>query len=144
MSIAAVGLPSILGLTSDDPIAADQTKRDQRFAELLAETKEAEAALGEITKGGVNGYWAWKISEMRKKITEQVMGEMNLTPEKLAAMSAEERLLTEKKIEDLVEERLKLAVAEEMKRKQNTLLGFNATAAAILSAQDISATSLAS
>ena len=55
------------------------------------------------------------------------------------AMSPEERLKTESKILEIVEERLRMAIAEEMKRKQNTLLGFNASAAAILSAQEVTA-----
>lgn len=139
MSISAIGNTLDLGsmLGTDDPIAASNAKRDARFAELLSETDEAKAALAEVTGGGIQGYWAWKMKKLREDITGQVMSEMNMTPEKLAALPPEERLAMLKKIEDMVAERMKLAMQEEMKKKQNTLLGFNATASAILSAQDI-------
>lgn len=126
--------------TNSDPLTASTAQIDRRFAQMLAEDKESKDMLAEITKEGGKSYWEWKIKQMRKQIGEEVMGEMNLTPEKLAAMSAEERVKTETKILEIVEQRLRLAIAEEMKRKQNTILGFNASAAAILSAQEISAT----
>ena len=133
----ASGVLSPLGTAAKDPVEADKLKREQRFAELLAETKQAEAALAEITKNGAKGYWEWKIKELRKQLTEKVMGEMNLTPEKLAAMSAKERVATENKISDMVEEQLKLAINEEMKRKRKLEISFNATTQAMLAAQEI-------
>ncbi len=109
----------------DDPIAAAKTKRDQRFAELLAAAEDAKATLTDVTKDGARGYWKWKMKELREQITAQVMGELNVTAEKLAALPLEDRLALEQKIRDMVEERLKLAIAEEMKKKQKTTLGFN-------------------
>lgn len=136
MTVASISTASaLLGATEADPLAASNATRDQQFAKMLAETKEAKDMLAEITGGGAKGYWAWKMKQLREQITAQVMGEMGLTPEKLAAMSPEERLATLKKIEEAVEERLKLAMAEEMRRKQRTLLGFNSTAQSALAAQ---------
>lgn len=131
---------SLISATANsDPLTSSSAQIDRRFAEMLAEDKEAKDKLSEITRDGAKSYWEWKIKEMRKQIGEEVMGEMNLTPEKIAAMSAEERVKTETKILEIVEQRLRLAIAEEMKRKQNTILGFNASATAILSAQEITA-----
>jgi uncharacterized protein YdcH (DUF465 family) len=120
MRIDTTALPlASFGKTAEiDPLAADEATRKARFERMLAEQNEAKQMLADITQDGAKGYWEWKIEEMRKQITEQVMGEMNLTPEKLAAMPPEDRLALEDKIARLVEDRLKLAVTEEMKKKK--------------------------
>ena len=136
-----VSSPSMLGLldtATTDPIAADKLKREQKFAKLLAEGEEAKQVLADVTKGGAKGYWEWKIKELRKQLTEKVMGEMNLTPEKLAAMSPEERLKIETKIAQIVEEQVRLAMEAEMKRaKQKKLEATASLQSLITAAQDV-------
>lgn len=127
-----------------DPLTASDVKREQRSAKWLAAAEDAKNTLASITKDGAKGYWQWKMKQLREQITQQVEGELNVTPEKLASMPLEDRLALEKKINDMVEQRLKIAIAEEMKRRQKTLLGFNsdsaAAAAMVAQGLDISAT----
>ena len=122
---------------TSDPSATATALADQRFAQLLADDKEAKDTLSEITQNGAKSYWNWKIKEMRSQIADQVMTSMNLTPEKIAAMDAKTRVETENKILDAVEQRLKLAINEEMKRQQRNQLAANATLQSVVSAQDI-------
>lgn len=136
--MAADLISGIIGNGTPDPIAASKAKREARFAELLAEQEEAKKALEEVAGGGIEGYWQWKIKKLREQIEEQVMGEMNMTAEKLAALSLEDRLALEKKISEVVEQRLKLAMDEEMKRRKREAMGLTASTTAMLSAQEIS------
>ena len=117
---------------ASDTTSSDVTTADQRFAELLAAGDDAKNTLAEITHTGAKGYWAWKMREMRKEIAQEVMGEINLTPEKIAQMSAKDRLATENKIEQIVEQRLRLAIAEEMKRRQHSTQAANASLQSII------------
>jgi hypothetical protein len=136
-SVSAIS-PLGLSETSTDPIAADKIKRDQKFAQLLAAGEEAKHILADATKGGTKGYWEWKIKELRKAITEQVMGKMGLTEEKLAAMSPEERLKIETKIAQIVEEQVRLAMEAEMKRaKQKKLEATTSLQSLITATQDV-------
>lgn len=118
--------------SSNDPLAASAAKADRRFAELLAAGKDAAATLADITKQGSKSYWEWKIKEMRKQIADQVMKEMKLTPEKIAQMSAQERVATENKILEIVEQRLRLALAEEMKRRRQSDLAISASLQSVI------------
>lgn len=129
--INSIGL---MGLTGRSPAEEAAAKADNRFAELLTAEEDAKATLAEITEKGAKGYWEWKIREMRKQIAAEVMGEMNLTAEKIAQMPAKERLEVETKILDMVEQRLKLAIVEEMKKKQEVLLGLSVNTQALLNA----------
>lgn len=118
--------------TSDTPSDAEIAAADSRFADMLADEKTAKDELREITSGGATGYWAWKIKQMREHIADQVMGEMNTSKEKIAAMDAKERVATENRIMKEVEERLKLAIREEMKREQKNTLAANATLQSVI------------
>ena len=120
--------------TTDDPVASNAAKADRRFAELLAASDDAKKTLAEITKGGAKSYWDWKMKELRKQIAEKVMKEMNLTPEKIAQMSAKERVETENKIMQIVEQQVRLAIAEEMKRRQHGTLAANASLQSVIDA----------
>lgn len=71
-----------------------------------AGAKEALDALREMTTGGIEGYWKWMMKELR----EDVMDEMGVSEEELAAMPAEQRSAVEKAINDEVELRLKEAM----------------------------------
>lgn len=136
-STSSISNASPLGLldsSTTDPIAADKLKRERNFAQLLAAGEEAKQTLADATKGGTKGYWEWKIKELRKAITEQVMGKMGLTEEKLAAMSPEERLKIEAKIAQIVEEQVRLAMEAEMKRGKQKKLETSASLQSLITA----------
>lgn len=131
-------ISSLLDSTGNsDPSTLETSNIDKRFAEMLADEQDAKDTLAELTKNGMKGYWSWKMKEMRKQIADKVVSEMNLTPEKIAAMDAKTRVETEQKILDIVEQRLKLAINEEMKRQQRNTLAANASLQSMVSAQDI-------
>lgn len=137
-NVSTTNMLGLLDAATTDPVAADKLKREQKFAKLLAEGEEAKHILADVTKGGAKGYWEWKIKELRKAITEQVMGKMGLTEEKLAVMSPEERLKIETKIAQIVEEQVRLAMEAEMKRaKQKKLEATASLQSLITAAQDV-------
>ena len=104
---------------------------DAEFAALMQQTKDDFAA---ITNGGVQGYMKWKIEELRKQIAARVMNEMHLTPEALAKMSDKDRLAAESAVTREVEKELKMAMNEEMKRKQHSLVAASDSFQSVLSA----------
>lgn len=106
--------------------AQNRPGRDD-FASYLGEEDPA-ALLHEITKDGVEGMLKWKIEEMKKKIAAEVMASKNITKESLAAMSAEERAATQDMIMREVQEKLKEAMNEQMKRENHLEIGFMNTA----------------
>lgn len=71
-----------------------------------ASAKEALDALREMTEGGIEGYWKWMMKELR----EDVMEEMGVSEEELAAMPVEQRAAVEQAINDEVQKRLKEAM----------------------------------
>ncbi len=71
-----------------------------------AGAKDALEALREMTAGGIEGYWKWMMKELR----EDVMEEMGVSEEELAAMPVEQRGAVEKAINDEVEKRIKEAM----------------------------------
>ncbi len=118
--------------TTTNPTAAQVADADSRFADLLASSDDAKTTLSEITSGGATGYWAWQMKQLRQQIAGEVMGDMNLTPAQIAAMPAAQRFAVEQKIEQAVEQRLRLALQEEMKRRQHTTLAQDATLQAVI------------
>lgn len=117
----------------------DAATIDGAFAELL-KGQTPEEMLHEAAGDGVEGLMKWKIRELQKKITEQVMGSKGLTAEEIAAMSPEKRITMEKQIMDEVQQKLMEAMREEMERKNKTTLGFapvaDTTMGAMLSGQE--------
>lgn len=104
---------------------------DQQFASLIDDPKDT---LADITSGGIKGYMSWKIEQMKKKMAADVMAGMNLTPEKIAAMSDKDRTDVENKIIQAVESQLKLQVAEDMKRQVKKQLEASNSLGGVLSA----------
>jgi len=88
----------------------DTPKKDEAAGlyndRMDAGAKEALDALREMTTGGIEGYWKWMMKELR----EDVMSDMGVSEEELAAMPVEQRAAVEKAIDDEVEKRLKEAM----------------------------------
>lgn len=93
---------------------ASYQKTHNKFMEFL-ETDTPQEAIRKITEDGLQGYIAWKIDQLKAKVTEQVMGEMGLTVDKLNAMEAGERAEIEEKIMREVQRRLEMMIEEGMK-----------------------------
>lgn len=112
-----------LGLTS-----AQQREKEQleaSFAEYLhLDEPTPEEVLSKITKNGVQSLLEHKIEMMKKKITEQVMASKGITADDLAAMPPEEQLAVLKAIMEQVQEMLRQAINEQMKKEHKTELGF--------------------
>jgi acetyl-CoA acetyltransferase len=92
-------------------IATLDTGKTEETESTYADTMDADAkdaldALREMTTGGIEGYWKWMMKELR----EDVMGEMGVSEEELAAMPVEQRKAVEQSINDEVEKRLKEAM----------------------------------
>ncbi len=88
-----------------DPSKKDEVGKTYNDS-MDAGAKEALDALREMTTGGIEGYWKWMMKELR----EDVMDEMGISEEELAAMPAEQRGAVEKAINDEVEKRIKEAM----------------------------------
>ena len=149
MSISSVGSTSIMSGSSStnsvQPSAAETTATDQSFQQLIGDDDDssdgAEQALAEITQGGATGYWAWQVQQMKQQAAAQVMGSMNLTPDKIAAMDAKDRVATEQKIEQMVEQKVKQEIGDNSKQKQQQTLAANASMQGIItSAQSVNPT----
>jgi hypothetical protein len=143
MSITATGdASSILGATTSgstrQPSAAETAAADQSFQELLGTDDDPDAAaketLSEITQGGAAGYWAWQVKQMKEEATSQVMAGMGVTPDKIASMSTADRVATEEKIEQLVEQKVKQEIADDSKKKQEQTLAAGSSLHSIITA----------
>lgn len=64
--------------------------------------KEAKEMLSDMTEGGLNGYWKWVMKQLR----EQVLEEMGLSEDQVAAMDPASRDAVEKAIAEEVQKRL--------------------------------------
>ena len=138
MTIASVNsTPSIMDSVSTnlDPLSAQESQADKRFSDLLAgNSDDPKDILADVTKQGAAGYWAWKIKELKKQIAGKTMQDMNLTPEKIAAMDPKTRMDTENKIMQIVEQQVKLAIKQEMEKKTQVMLSTSASKQALLNA----------
>lgn len=114
--------PSLAGAMGGSYLA--QSGSD--FAAYLTE-QTPEALLSSITEDGVRGLMKWKIEEMKRKITQEVMTSKNLTADDLEAMEPQERAAIEKLIMQEVQEQLKRAINEQMKREKKIEIGFAST-----------------
>ncbi len=125
-SAASSSLYSSLGTSSSQPSASLISSTDKAFQGLLSGSSEsAEDTLAEITKNGMNGYMAWQVKQLQEKITGQVMSSMHLTPDKIAAMPAAQRVAVEQQIMQQVAQELKQQMAEQMKKKNPNALGLD-------------------
>ncbi len=112
-----------MGLTSAQ--LREKEHLEATFAEYLNLDEETpEEVMSKITKNGVQSLLEHKIEMMKKKITEQVMASKGVTTEDLAAMPPEEQLAVLKSIMDQVQQMLKQAINEQMKKEHKTELGF--------------------
>lgn len=109
--------------------SSEAQKVDKAFADMLNPAQEPEDMLQEITQDGASGLWKWQIKQLKAKIAAEMMGEMNLTPEALAAMPEAQRISIEQKIMQAVEQRVQEIIRESMEKKKSTL-GAEASAAA--------------
>ena len=136
MSISSIGASSLFGADAgtngSQPSAAETANADSGFQALLGDSDDsaddqAKDMLSEITQGGAAGYWAWQVKQMRQEAASEVMGSMDLTPAKIAAMDTKERVATEEKIEQLVEQKVKQEIADNSKKKQEQTLAASAS-----------------
>jgi hypothetical protein len=150
MSISTVGASSIMGgntgVNSSQPSAAEAAATDASFQQLLGSSDDdsadqAKQMLADITQGGATGYWAWQVQQMKQQAATQVMGSMDLTPAKIAAMDTSDRVAVEQKIEQLVEQKVKQEIAADSQQKQQQTLASSASMHSIItSAQSINPT----
>ena len=77
-----------------------------------------------ITKNGVQSLLEHKIDMLKKKLTEQAMAAKGITSDELAAMPPEERLQVMQSILEQVQEQLKMAMNEQMKKEKKLELGY--------------------
>lgn len=113
---------STVGLT-----AAEQRQNDQvqaSFAEYLTVEDTPEDVLAKITKNGVQSLMEHKIDMLKKQLTEKAMAARGVTDDQLAAMPADERMKIMKSILDEVQQQLKMAMNEQMKKEKNMEMGF--------------------
>lgn len=106
---------------------AEQREKDQleaSFAEYLRIEERPEQVLSKITSNGVQSLLEHKIEQMKKKITEQVMASKGVTQSDLEAMEPAEQLAVLKAIMEQVQQMLKQAINEQMKKEHKTELGF--------------------
>ena len=143
MSITSIGASSVFGTDSasngSQPSAAETANADSSFQALLGDgdssaDDQAKDMLAEITQGGAAGYWAWQVQQMKQQATADVMGSMDLTPAKIAAMDTKTRVATEEKIEQLVEQKVKQEIADHSKKKQEQTLAASASMQGLISA----------
>ena len=84
-----------------------------------------EEILKAITENGITSLWQWQMEELKKKVAADIMAEMGITPEQLAAMPDTQRMSLEAKIMQEVERRIKDMVAENMRKKDESGLAGN-------------------
>ncbi|PZP86903.1 MAG: hypothetical protein DI582_01230 [Azospirillum brasilense] len=107
------------------PTATENTLQPDSgaFAALLKEDSPEET-LGKITHRGVQSLMEWKIEQLKKKITEEVMAAKGISEADLNAMPPEERAAALEMIMREVQEQLKQAMNEQMKREKKIDMGF--------------------
>jgi hypothetical protein len=99
---------------------------DQAFNELFeVNTDDPAEMLKKITENGIQSLWKWQVAQLKKRVAEQVMSEMNLTREQIAALPPEQRVEIEKKIMDEVEQRVKQLIEEGMRKKKSDPFALN-------------------
>lgn len=131
------------GLTPSELRKNEQTKAD--FAEYLnLDEPTPEEILKKITKNGVQSLLEHKIDMLKKQLTEQAMAARGVSHDDLAAMPAEESAKIMEEIMKQVQEQLKMAINEQMKKEKKMEIGFLDNApiqreafAQILAAQEI-------
>lgn len=111
-----------LGLTSEEKRKNAQIEAN--FAEYLRVDDTPEAMMEKITKNGVQSLLEHKIDMLKKKLTEQAMAAKGITSDELAAMPPEERLQVMQSILEQVQEQLKMAMNEQMKKEKKLELGY--------------------
>ena len=111
-----------LGLTSEEKRKNAQIEAD--FAEYLRVDDTPEKMMEKITKNGVQSLLEHKIDMLKQKLTEQAMAAKGITNEELAAMPPEERMQVMEEIMEAVQDQLKMAMNEQMKKEQKLELGF--------------------
>jgi len=120
-----ITFPTITGLDEKKADTASlAASTESEFAAYLKEKNDAEDLLEKITSDGVKGLMQWKIEQMKKQITEQVMASKGLTADGISSLPPAEKMATEETIMKEVQEKLKEAINEQMKRENNTELGF--------------------
>lgn len=116
-------LSTTVGLSSAE--LREKEQLEASFAEYLnLDEPTPEEVISKITKNGVQSLLEHKIEMMKKKITEQVMAAKGVTQSDLEAMKPEEQLAVLKAIMEEVQQMLKQAINEQMKKEYKTELGF--------------------
>lgn len=84
---------------------------EAEFASTL-ESDDPADLIHEITQDGIAGLWKHQLEELKKKITQEVMGAHGVTEDSLAAMAPEERQALQELIAREIEEKLRQAIEE--------------------------------
>lgn len=111
-----------LGLTSDEKRKNDQIEAS--FAEYLKVEDTPEEVMAKITKNGVQSLIEHKIDLLKKQLTEKAMAARGITAEALNGMSPEERMKVMASIMDEVQQQLKMAMNEQMKKEKKMEMGY--------------------
>lgn len=120
MQIASAGSAqaAVFGGKASSYTESQVAQIDKQFKEMLSGGSDDPAEmLKEITSGGMKGYWAWQVKQLRAKAAEKILGQRNLTPEMIAALPPQQRADIEKQIMQEVERMVKQMIEEELKRK---------------------------
>lgn len=93
---------------------------DGSFAAMIGNLAEDDPAemLKEITEDGIASMWKWQIKKLKEKVASEIMQEMSLTPEQIAAMPDAQRVSVEQKIMQEVERRVKEMIEQGMHKKK--------------------------
>lgn len=98
---------------------------EAQFAEYLnLDEPTPEEMLSKITKNGVQSLLEHKIEMLKKQLTEKAMASRGITSDDLAAMPADERMKVMDSILKEVQQQLKMAINEQMKKEKKMEMGF--------------------
>lgn len=98
---------------------------EAQFAEYLnLDEPTPEEMLSKITKNGVQSLLEHKIEMLKKQLTEKAMASRGITNDDLAAMPADERMKVMDSILKEVQQQLKMAINEQMKKEKKMEMGF--------------------
>lgn len=87
------------------------SQTDSAFADMLKGEDDPQTLLKDMTSGGVQGYWAYQIKQMKQKIAEETVRSTGLNAQDIAAMPADQRADLERQIMREVEQKVRQMTA---------------------------------
>lgn len=110
--------PNVL-TAADEPTQAEIDKADAAFNALFAKEDETpQSILSHMVEKGTDGLAKWQIDQMQKDIANRTLRNKSLSQEQIAALPPKQRVPTENKIVEEVNEKLKDAIAEIIREKK--------------------------